>query len=80
MPDTIIENILNPKYQKEYKFSNPNEKDRMCKELKTLEAEITSQLDREHRKLFRRYAEGWDKLHTEISIDTFANGLNERRR
>ena len=80
MPDTIIENILNPKYQKEYKFRNLYEKVSLCRELKALEAEIASQLDREHKKLFRRYAEGWDKLHTEISIDTFANGLNEIRR
>ena len=80
MPDTIIENILNPKYQKEYKFSNLDEKVSLCRELKALESEIVSQLEREHKKLFRRYAEGWDKLHTEISIDTFANGLNESRR
>ena len=80
MPDTIIENILNPKYQKEYKFRNLDEKVLLCRELKALETEIASQLDREHKKLFRRYSEGWDKLHTEISIDTFANGLNEIRR
>ena len=80
MPDTIIENIINPKYQKEYKFRNLDEKVSLCRELKALEKEIASQLDREHKKLFRRYAEGWDKLHTEISIDTFANGLNEIRR
>lgn len=80
MPDTIIENILNPKYQKEYRFSDLDEKVSLCRELKALETEIASQLDREHKKLFRRYTEGWDKLHTEISIDTFANGLNEIRR
>ena len=77
MPETIIENILNPNYQKEYKFSNLNEKVRMCRELKRMEAEITSQLDREHKRLFRQYAEGWDKLHAELSLDAFANGLNE---
>ena len=78
MPETIIDNILNPKYRKEYKFSNPDEKVRMCRELKRLEEEISTQLDREHKKLFRQYAEGWDKLHTELNIDTFANGLNMR--
>ena len=42
MPETIIENILNPNYQKEYKFSNLDEKVSLCRELKALEAEITS--------------------------------------
>ena len=77
MPETLIENILNPKYQKECNFSNLNEKVRMCQELKRLEAEITSQLDREHKRLLRQYAEGWDRLHAELSLDAFANGLNE---
>ena len=77
MPETIIENILNPKHRKEYKFSNPDKKVRLCSEIKRLEAEITSQLDREHKSLFRQYAESWDKLHAELSLDAFANGLNE---
>ena len=77
MPETIIENILNPKYRKEYNFSNLDDKVRMCQELKTLEAEITLQLDIKHKRLFRQYAEGWDKLHAELSLDAFANGLNE---
>ena len=78
MPDTIIETILNPIYQKEYNFRNLKEKVEMCEEVKRLETEITAQLDSEHKKLFRQYAESWDKLHTELSIDTFANGLNMR--
>ena len=78
MPDTIIETILNPKYKKEYNFRNLEEKIEMCKELKRLETEITVQFDREHKKLFRQYAEVWDKLHAELSVDTFANGLNMR--
>lgn len=77
MPETLIENILNPKYQKECNFSNLNEKVRICQELKRLEAEITSQLDREHKRLLRQYSEGWDRLHAELSLDAFANGLNE---
>ena len=78
MPDTIIETILNSKYQKEYNFRNLAEKIEMCEKLKRLETEITAQLDIEHKKLFRQYAEVWDKLHTELSVDTFANGLNMR--
>ena len=79
MPETIIDNILSPKYQKEYRFSNLNEKVRMCQELKRLEAEITSQLDSEHKRLFWKYAEDWDKLHAELILDAFANGLNENK-
>ena len=75
MPKTIVETILNPDYQKEYHFKNLDEKIEICKRIKELETEITSQLDAEHKKLFRRYAEEWDKLHTELSIDTFASGL-----
>lgn len=78
MQETIIDNILNPKYQNEYGFSNLEEKVKLCNRLKILETEILSQLDREHKRRFRQYAEGWDKLHTELSIDTFVNGLNER--
>ena len=77
MPKTIIETILNPKYQKEYNFRNLAEKVEVCEELKRLEAEITSQLDREHKRLLRQYSEGWDRLHAELSLDAFANGLNE---
>ena len=79
MPETIIENILNPKYQREYNFSNLDEKVRMCQELKKLESEILTQLDRKHKKLFGQYAEGWDKLHAELSLDAYANGLNENK-
>lgn len=79
MPETIIDNILNPKYPKEYNFSNLDEKVRMCQELKMFEAEITSQLDRKHKRLFRQYAEGWDRLHAELSLDAFANGMNENK-
>ena len=75
MPKTIVETILNPKYQKEYNFRNLAEKVKLCEELKRLEAEIVSQLDREHKKLFAKYAEGWDKLHTELSLDTFTSGM-----
>ena len=75
MPKTIIETILNPKYQKEYNFRNLEEKVELCEKMKELEAEITSQLDREHKKLFAKYAEGWDKIHTELSLDTFASGM-----
>ena len=78
MPRTIVETILNPKYQKECNFRNLEEKIEMCEELKRLETEITAQLDGEHKKLFRQYAEVWDKLHTELSIDAFAGGLNMR--
>jgi len=78
MHETIVETILNPKYQKEQNFKNLEEKVALCKELKRLEAEICLQLDAKHRKLFRQYAAAWDKLHTELSVDTFANGLNMR--
>ncbi len=78
MTDTIIENILDPKHRDTYRLSNRAEKTALCEELKRLEAEILSQLDNEHKKVFAEYAEGWDKLHTELSIDAFANGLNER--
>ena len=79
MADTIIENILDPKHRDTYRLSNRSEKTALCEELKRLEAEITTQLDREHKKLFRQYAEGWDRLHTELSLDAFANGLNENK-
>ena len=79
MPETIIENILNPKYQNGFKCSNLKEKISMCQELKRLEAEITEQLDSKHKRLFRQYAEGWDKLHAELSLDAFTNGLNENK-
>ncbi len=75
MPETIIDNILNPKYQNGFKCSNLNEKVSMCRELKRLEAEITTQLDREHKRMFAEYAECWDRLHTELSLDTFASGM-----
>ena len=75
MPKTIIETILNPKYQKEYNFRNLTKKVELCEELKRLEVEIASQLDREYKKLYAEYAEGWNKLHTELSLDTFASGM-----
>ena len=43
MPETIVETILNPKYQKEYNFKNLADKVELCEELKRLEAEITTQ-------------------------------------
>ena len=75
MPRTIVETILNPKYQKEYNFKNLTDKVKLCKELKRLEAEITTQLDREHKRMFAEYADCWDRLHTEQSLDTFASGM-----
>ena len=75
MPNTIVETILNPKYQKEYNFKSLADKVELCEKLKRLEAEITTQLDREHKILFRQYAEDWDRLHTELSLDTFASGM-----
>ena len=75
MPKTIVETILNPEYQKEYNFKKLDEKVEICQRIKDLESKIVTQLDAEHKRLFRRYAEEWDKLHTELSIDTFASGL-----
>lgn len=75
MPKTIVETILNPEYQNEYNFKNLDEKVEICREIKRMEAEIMAQLDAEHKRLFHRYAEEWDKLHTELSLDTFASGL-----
>ena len=75
MPNTIVETILNPKYQKEYNFKNLADKVEQCEELKRLETEITTQLDREHKRLFAEYAECWDRLHTELSLDTFVSGM-----
>ena len=75
MAATIVDTILTPKYQKEYNFKNLDEKVEICKEIKRLEKEIMSQLDAEHKKLFRGYVAGWDKIHTELSLDTFASGL-----
>ena len=45
MPNTIIETILSPKYQKECNFRNLKDKVEICEELKRLETEITTQLD-----------------------------------
>ena len=75
MPETIIETILNPDYQKDYHFKNLDEKVALCKELKRLEAEICLQLDAKHRKMFRQYAETWDKLHMELNLDCFSAGV-----
>ena len=75
MPNTIVETILNPKYQKEYNFKNLAEKIELCEELKRLEAEIMTQLDRKHKRMFAEYAEYWDRLHAELSLDTFASGM-----
>ena len=76
MPNTIVESILNPKYQKEYNFKSLADKVELCKELKRLEAEIKAQLDGEQKRMFSGYAECWDNLHTNLSLDTFASGLN----
>lgn len=75
MPNTIVETILNPKYQKEYNFKNLVDKVELCEKLKHLEAEITTQLDREHKRMFAEYAECWDRFHTELSLDTFTSGM-----
>lgn len=76
MPMTIVETILNPKYRNEFNFKRLDEKVPLCEEIKRLEAEIMLQLDSEHKRMFREYAECWDKLHTNLSLDTFASGLN----
>lgn len=75
VPKTIIDTILDPDYQKEYNFRNLAEKVELCEELKQMESEITSQLDREHKILFGKYAEAWDKLHTKLNLDSFASGI-----
>ena len=75
MPNTIVETILNPKYQQEYNFKNLADKVELCEELKRLETEIAAQLDREHKRMFAEYAECWDRLHTELSLGAFASGM-----
>ena len=75
MPKTIVETILNPKYQQEYNFKNLAYKVELCEKLKHLEAGITAQLDREHKRMFAEYAECWVRLHTELSLYTFASGM-----
>lgn len=76
MQETIVDTILNPKYQKAFSYKNLDEKIKMCEELKSIEYELSKQLDAEHKKMLNRYNELWDMLHTDLSIDTFANGLN----
>ena len=51
---TIVDAILNPKYQKEYNFKNIDEKVEICTTLKAMEQEILSCLDSEHRKMFKK--------------------------
>ena len=75
MPMTIVETILNHKYRNEFNFKRLDEKVPLCKEMKRLEAEIMSQLDGEHKMMFREYAECWEKLHTELSLDPFASEM-----
>ena len=75
MATTIVDTILNPKYQKEYNFKNIDEKVEICTALKAMEQEILSCLDSEHQKMFDRYTELWDELHTSLAVDTFASGL-----
>ena len=75
MPKTIVETILNPKFQNEFNFKNLDEKVPLCEEIKRLEKEIMSQLDREHKKMFRDYAECWDKLHMQLNLDCFSAGI-----
>ena len=40
-----------------------------------MEQEILSCLDDEHRKMFKKYNEAWDKLHCDLSVDTLAAGM-----
>ena len=75
MATTIVDTIHTPKYQKEYNFKNLEEKAKLCKELKRLEVVIASQLDCEHKKLFRQYAEAWDKFQMELNHDSFSSGM-----
>ena len=42
MATTIVDTILNPKYQKEYNFKNIDEKVEICTTLKAMEQEILS--------------------------------------
>ena len=63
MHTTIVDTILDPTCEKHYSISNE------------LEDYIKIQLDKKHQKMFDRYTELWDELHTSLAVDTFASGI-----
>ena len=75
MHTTIVDTILDPNCEKHYSISNIDEKIELCIEIKELEDHIKIQLDKKHQKMFDRYTELWDELHTGLAVDTFASGI-----
>lgn len=75
MHTTIVDTILDPNCEKHYSISNIDEKIELCIEIKELEDHIKIQLDQKHQKMFDRYTELWDELHTGLAVDTFASGI-----
>lgn len=70
MATTVVQAILNPKYQKECFFPQINKKVKLCTEMKKLRTEITSQLDKEHRDMLQQYDEIWDKLLADMCVES----------
>lgn len=74
MATTVVQAILNPKYQKEYFFPQIDKKVELCTEMKNLRTEITSQLDKEHRDMLQQYDELWDKLLADMCTESHIAG------
>ena len=76
MATTVVQAILNPKYQKECFFPQIDKKVELCTEMKKLRTEITSQLDKEHRYMLQQYDELWDKLLGDMCVEATISGHN----
>lgn len=74
MATTVVQAILNPKYQKECFFPQIDKKVELCTEMKKLRTEITSQLDKEHRVMLQQYDELWDKLLADMCTESHIAG------
>ena len=74
MATTVVQAILNPKYQKECFFPQIDKKVELCTEMKKLRTEITSQLDKEHRVMLQQYDELWDKLLADMYTESHIAG------
>lgn len=74
MATTVVQAILNPKYQKECFFTQIEKKVELCTEIKKLRTEITSQIDKEHMDMLQQYDELWDKLLGDMYAEATLSG------
>lgn len=76
MATTVVQAILNPKYQKECFFPQIDKKVELCAEMKKLRMKISLQLDKEHRDMLQQYDELWDKLLGDMCVEATISGCN----